>query len=171
MEYFTIFNPTQNLLLHFQRDRRSLVLDSARPHLAPHLVITPPDDHCQDSCPFPIDAGTRCPTHSPNFLERQCRRDLSVPRPHGRLPSHSRPRKISHSSFKGNVEYRRLPYRVFSHREFADSVRHNHSIPPSIAHIIIYFRRLQRLLKSVACSWTSRTLCRSSNVKQMFVYR
>ena len=35
--------PWKDLLRKLQRDRRNIVLDSPRPDLAPHIVITPPD--------------------------------------------------------------------------------------------------------------------------------
>lgn len=39
----TLTNSFKDVLLRLQLDRRSLVIDSPCPDLAPHIVITPPD--------------------------------------------------------------------------------------------------------------------------------
>ncbi|OSX59485.1 hypothetical protein POSPLADRAFT_1184248 [Postia placenta MAD-698-R-SB12] len=43
LETFSERNASQDVLLQYQLDRRSLIIDSANPALAPHIVITPPD--------------------------------------------------------------------------------------------------------------------------------
>ncbi|KAF8639654.1 hypothetical protein AX17_000919 [Amanita inopinata Kibby_2008] len=63
--------------------RRNLVLDSIAPHIAPHIVITPPEETVEDYCtPWLNSAGPQCPTHlmaitPPNAMDHSLNRMLA----------------------------------------------------------------------------------------------
>jgi hypothetical protein len=114
----------QNLLRALQRDRRNFVFDSVYPHLAPHIVVTPPEYTWED---FFIP--------SQNRVDLQWRNYLTVPPQTWHSPSsthvsrskdRTRSKDISAVGTdwsSGVVTDEGEPCRVFSHEEFAESVQ------------------------------------------------